>query len=187
MQRSAWGAWPDMGKRQKRGASAEPASKPEQPFNNPFAKLRHLVPDLPAAEPSAPAEPVPAQPEAAEVGEPCSVGGKVVLRCERKGHGGKTVTVLSGSVLRGITLAALARALGQRSAAARGSRASASCSRATSDNAPPSFYASMAPVTSPSPSLSAQAPRLCQLLPALPGIPATTEPRYGAGAGNDSV
>ncbi|MDD9942212.1 MAG: translation initiation factor [Myxococcales bacterium] len=102
----------------KRRPPPEPAGTTEraEPFNNPFAGLSQRVAQV---APNADGVQMPAsethpQPDSATTDDQdWSVGGKVVLRRERKGHGGKTVTVLSGMVLRGIELAAFARFLGK--------------------------------------------------------------------------
>lgn len=67
------------------GASSTPLS------TSPFAALaavRASLPDVPIAEPASSTS--PAAKEAAKFGP------KVVVRKEKKGHGGKTVTVVSG-------------------------------------------------------------------------------------------
>lgn len=68
------------------------------PFNAAFAELEALKGSLEPSEPE-PAPPEPAsEPPAAGRSEtaPSPFGPKVVVRRERKGHGGKTVTRISG-------------------------------------------------------------------------------------------
>ncbi len=59
-------------------------------FNNPFAALQGLGKDLPKQEKKA-----EAAPSKAPAG-PAPLSGKIVLRREKKGRGGKTVTRVSG-------------------------------------------------------------------------------------------
>jgi translation initiation factor 1 len=68
--------------------------------HNPFAKLR--------------ADGKPAQPSAREIANPSvapfsAPRGRVIVRREKKGHGGKTVTIAEGEGLSGADLALLAR------------------------------------------------------------------------------
>lgn len=59
---------------------------------------------------ASPAEAFP-QPDATESGINLAQQGKIVLRRERKGHGGKTVTLITGLTLPAPSLDALARSL----------------------------------------------------------------------------
>lgn len=72
---------------------------------NPFAALAGLRGSLPAGE--APATATQAPPAAS------AIAGKLVLRRERKGRGGKTVTVLEGVALTGEALERFGRELRQ--------------------------------------------------------------------------
>jgi len=58
-------------------------------FNNPFAALQGLGKDLPKQEKAGPAK-------AKQPAGPAPLSGKIVLRREKKGRGGKTVTRVSG-------------------------------------------------------------------------------------------
>jgi translation initiation factor 1 len=59
-------------------------------FNNPFAALQGLGKDLPKQEKRA-------EPEKEKAPEgPAALSGKIVLRREKKGRGGKTVTRVTG-------------------------------------------------------------------------------------------
>ena len=74
--------------------------KPKGLTHNPFAKLR--------------ADGKPAQPSAREIANPSKSPlsvptGRVIVRREKKGHGGKTVTIAEGEGLLGADLATLAR------------------------------------------------------------------------------
>ncbi|GAB4567712.1 MAG: hypothetical protein Tsb0020_20490 [Haliangiales bacterium] len=60
-------------------------------FHNPFAALQGLREDLPEQERAPEQETANAAPE-----EPAPLSGKIVLRREKKGRGGKTVTRISG-------------------------------------------------------------------------------------------
>jgi translation initiation factor 1 len=60
---------------------------------NPFAKLAALRDSLPAGP--APMQSASTTPPRATAQAP-GLGGKIVVRFERKGHGGKTVTIVSG-------------------------------------------------------------------------------------------
>jgi translation initiation factor 1 len=75
--------------------------------HNPFAKLR---PDGKPAQPSAREIANPSPPP------PAPAKGRVIVRREKKGHGGKTVTIAEGEGLAGVDLETLAsdvkRALG---------------------------------------------------------------------------
>lgn len=64
------------------------ADPPSKPVNNPFAKLAALREALPVGEARAPAAAAVVDPVAALLAR------KVVVRRERKGRGGKTVTVV---------------------------------------------------------------------------------------------
>jgi translation initiation factor 1 len=57
---------------------------------NPFAALEGALGDLPPGQAAAPPEPSPAD------ASPPRLRGKIVLRREKKGRGGKTATVLEG-------------------------------------------------------------------------------------------
>ena len=61
--------------------------------NNPFATLGALKETLPEGAPAAPASTPKA---AAPTREPLAAVSKLVVRKERKGHGGKTVTLVQG-------------------------------------------------------------------------------------------
>lgn len=83
---------------------------PSEPFNNPFEALRAL-----ASEKSAEAEPHPSTqvPSETAVDEVLpSRGRKVVLRREKKGRGGKTVTCIEGLDAPEALAQTLARAMG---------------------------------------------------------------------------
>ena len=76
----------------------------EQPSANPFAALATLRGGLPPGT-DAPAEPA--------AGAEVALAGKLVLNRERKGRGGKTVTLLRGVALAGPALAEFAREMRQ--------------------------------------------------------------------------
>jgi translation initiation factor 1 len=80
-----------MAKKEKSTAKA-----PQVLAHNPFTKLAGLRAELPSTEPPPP----PPEPEKAAAPKappkPVRPRGKVVVRRERKGHGGKTVTVVEG-------------------------------------------------------------------------------------------
>lgn len=83
----------------------EPESSSASMGHNPFASLSALkssLPDVPVVE------------KAAEKKEPKKFEEKLVVRKEKKGHGGKTVTVVSGVVaaFRSEMATALKKALG---------------------------------------------------------------------------
>jgi len=82
-----------------------------QPLNNPFGALQALKASLPSAPESATAS---ATASAAEPTKDRRFAEKVVVRKEKKGHGGKTVTVVSGVVAacRSEMATALKKALG---------------------------------------------------------------------------
>src|SRR5262245_51246802 len=61
--------------------------------------------------PPAPPQPAPAAPPAASDAAELSRCGKVVVRRERKGHGGKTATVIAGLALPAADLERIARSL----------------------------------------------------------------------------
>lgn len=79
--------------------------KPKGLTHNPFAMLR--------------ADGKPAQPSAREIANPTAPltpltpKGRIIVRREKKGHGGKTVTIAEGEGLLGADLVALARAAAQ--------------------------------------------------------------------------
>lgn len=76
---------------------------PAGPFNNPFGALKDAVGELPPAPPSAPsAEPAPAKGPT-----------RAVVRLEKKGRGGKQVTVVEQLSLPPPELAEWAQALKQ--------------------------------------------------------------------------
>ena len=87
---------------------------PERPPPLPLGKLAELLsrqgvagnPPNPAPPPAAPA-PRATDPDVPDL----TAGGKITLRRERKGHGGKTVTVVAGLRLDARRLEAVARAL----------------------------------------------------------------------------
>jgi translation initiation factor 1 len=69
-------------------------SNDKLPFNNPFAALGNLRPDLPAGpEPVTAATPAPS---------PAPAPARAVVRLERKGRGGKEVTVVQQLALTGV-------------------------------------------------------------------------------------
>ncbi len=72
-------------------------------MSNPFEKLAALKGQLPPG----PADP-PAKPQGSDA---APLAGKLVVRRERKGRGGKTVTLVQGVALQGEALAAFARDL----------------------------------------------------------------------------
>lgn len=85
------------------------------PRNNPFAKLRELAKDLPPGPIDDAAKEAPAN--AASTSKPAKrYPGRVTVRREKKGHGGKAVTIAEGPGLSGHPLETyakeLARALG---------------------------------------------------------------------------
>ncbi len=94
-----------MGKRDKK----EEAAPPPGPFNNPFAALAAKREVLP------PAPPAPVAPPAAKKPEPKGPA-RAVVRMERKGRGGKEVTVVEHLELpanqREVWLKALKNSLG---------------------------------------------------------------------------
>jgi translation initiation factor 1 len=76
---------------------------PPGPFNNPFGALKDAVGTLPSAPPPTPApEPAPAKGPA-----------RAVVRLEKKGRGGKQVTVVEQLDLSAAALAEWAQALKQ--------------------------------------------------------------------------
>lgn len=87
-----------MGKRDKK---QEAPAAPAAPFNNPFAALSAKREELPSGPAPAPA------PEANEPKGPA----RAVVRMERKGRGGKEVTVVEQLGLRGAELEAWLKAL----------------------------------------------------------------------------
>jgi translation initiation factor 1 (eIF-1/SUI1) len=68
--------------------------------HNPFAQLR---PDGKPAQPSAREIANPSPPP------PAPTKGRVIVRREKKGHGGKTITIAEGEGLAGVDLDSLAR------------------------------------------------------------------------------
>ena len=76
-----------------------PGPEAGAPFNNPFSKLKGALGDLPAGPPAPPAEPK---------GPP-----RAVVRMERKGRGGKEVTVVEQLELRPAALEEWLKALKQ--------------------------------------------------------------------------
>jgi len=70
------------------------------PFNNPFAGLQSLRPDLPAG-----------QPAAAPKGKAAEGPARAVVRLEKKGRGGKEVTIVSHLGLRAKELETWLKAL----------------------------------------------------------------------------
>ncbi|MEE9385650.1 MAG: translation initiation factor [Nannocystaceae bacterium] len=87
-----------MGKRSRQKASPSP----EEPRNNPFAALLQLSEQLPGPDETNPQERPPLDPCASPTGVPsrphtrAPFSDTVVIQRERKGHGGKTVTVIRG-------------------------------------------------------------------------------------------
>jgi translation initiation factor 1 len=87
-----------MGKRDKK---SEAPAAPSAPFNNPFAALSAKREALPTGPAPAPA-PEPKEPKGPA---------RAVVRMERKGRGGKEVTVVEQLGLRGAELEAWLKAL----------------------------------------------------------------------------
>lgn len=83
--------------------------------SNPFASLGGALGDLPegepAAEPAVAAEAVPAEATSAGL---AGNKGKVVVRREKKGRGGKTATVIEGLGLPASELSAMAKQMRRR-------------------------------------------------------------------------
>ena len=102
-----------MGKKKRAVGPQAPTSEAAAPFNNPFGSLGGLEvkPGPPNAEVSATS--VAAAADAAD-GEPARFAGKLVVRRERKGHGGKTVTLLQGLTLGADARRDLARELAKK-------------------------------------------------------------------------
>ncbi len=112
-----------MGSRKQRGGKRQrKTDRTITPDNaslvsNPFAGLAGLSSALPAEpEPEPAPAPEEAEPAKTEVDEspwrsPGALAGKLVIRRQRKGHGGKTITRVSGISLAGAELEQLARAL----------------------------------------------------------------------------
>lgn len=96
----------------KKSKGSSPGAGTQQtgaPFNNPFQGLADLQASLPPGQAGANAEtPQSTQTPAAEA---VGLAGKLVLRRERKGHGGKSVTLVQGLALQPPALAELARAV----------------------------------------------------------------------------
>lgn len=84
-----------------------PDDRPAGPFNNPFASLQGKLGPLPEAPPASAAQ---------RAVEPAKGPARAVVRYERKGHGGKEVTVVEQLELREVDLEAwlkdLKRSLG---------------------------------------------------------------------------
>ncbi len=76
--------------------------------NNPFAALQSTLGDLPSAGPVD--EPMEPQPDPADAPPP-ALRGKIVVRREKKGRGGKTATVVEGLELPAEALAKMAQQL----------------------------------------------------------------------------
>lgn len=99
-------------RRERAGDDARPPDRPLT--HNPFAALRGQVretpapPDAPASPLAAPARPAGASPAPAAP-ERDQVLGRVTVRRERSGRGGKTVTIAEGPGLAGRDLDRLAR------------------------------------------------------------------------------
>ena len=89
-----------MGKKKRRKGTS-PAEAAE-PFNNPFGSLGGVR-----------SATVPKTVSDAKPAVPSPYAGKLVIRRERKGHGGKTVTILHGVNMPADALAELARELGK--------------------------------------------------------------------------
>jgi len=98
-----------MAKRRKKADTTAPAEEPGGGFGGLAAAL--AAGGLSASSSAPEAAPPPSL---ASAPTPSSLQGKVVVRKERKGHGGKTVTVLSGAGLTGADLQALAKELRKR-------------------------------------------------------------------------
>ena len=89
----------------KKSAQVDPAA-PAAPFNPALAGLAALKASLPASEPALAPAPAATPPPARS-----RLPGKLVLSRERKGHGGKTMTRLSGLEVSTKVLEELAREL----------------------------------------------------------------------------
>jgi translation initiation factor 1 len=103
-----------MGKENKKSKPREavPGSAPAGvPFNNPFAQLRAAQAPPMAESAAAPSPGTDTESTTGATSSSPRFGGKLVLRRERKGHGGKTVTVLEGVAQPPEALAELAREL----------------------------------------------------------------------------
>jgi len=88
------------------GKKPPPAPEPAPPFHNPFAKLKESLRDLPPGLAPAPAPAAGPAPE--PEGPP-----RAVVRMERKGRGGKEVTVVEQLALPPAELEAWLKALKQ--------------------------------------------------------------------------
>lgn len=77
--------------------------------HNPFAALRTQagLPPVPAPNPATAPEPPASAPPPSQRAAPAA--GRVVVRRERKGHGGKSVTIAEGPGLAGCDVSGLAR------------------------------------------------------------------------------
>lgn len=78
--------------------------------SNPFAALGGVLGDLPPGAPPSPAAAEPSAPLPADASAP-ALHGKLVVRREKKGRGGKAVTVIEGLRLSPAALEDLARQL----------------------------------------------------------------------------
>lgn len=78
----------------------------EAPFHQPLAGLAALKAQMAPVEAPAPAPSSPSSPKKTP-----TLGPKLVLQKERKGHGGKTMTRIKGLTIRGVALENLAKAL----------------------------------------------------------------------------
>jgi translation initiation factor 1 len=92
-----------MSKRDRRGTPAP--EEPARPFHNPFGGLAERFGISPAPQPP------PARPAASNPAEPAAAPARAVVRLERKGRGGKEVTVVEKLELSPDALAALLREL----------------------------------------------------------------------------
>jgi translation initiation factor 1 len=104
----------------KKRLPVEPDSAPLNPLAE-LLRQRGVAVAAPAAPPPAEAPP----PSSASAAIALSPGAKLVLRRERKGHGGKTVTVIEGLALPAARLETIARAL--RKALGCGARVEENC------------------------------------------------------------
>jgi len=78
--------------------------------SNPFAALGGALGDLPPGEATEPSPPEPKpKPVGASAGGASTLRGKIVVRREKKGRGGKTATVIEGLSLRPAGLTDMAK------------------------------------------------------------------------------
>lgn len=98
-----------MGKKKRAAISQVDSASGSAPFHNPFAALGNL--EVPAGEPAPAPPPEPTAASPASRADDLGDQPRLVLRRERKGRGGKTVTLLEGLQLDPEALDSLARAL----------------------------------------------------------------------------